>query len=136
MEFPSGSHTPILKNQERFRRRHEESRLFPVGDFPLSKFSIALKTLKMLMGNGLRLTRVEVSFEILGALALIRFMSGLFYGVRASDPRLIRPDPAPVNSNRCTPPNTNTAIRAIPEIAGPPGTLSICSPGRHGRWTP
>jgi hypothetical protein len=47
-----------------------------VGGSPVQIFD-PLKTLKLVMGQGLRLARVGVGFEVLGALVLTRFMSGL-----------------------------------------------------------
>ncbi len=42
--------------------------------------------LKMIIGEGLRLTLIGIAIGIAGSLALARFLSSLLYGVRSTDP--------------------------------------------------
>jgi predicted permease len=42
--------------------------------------------LKMVIGNGIKMTLIGVGFGIVGALALTRFLSSLLFGVRPTDP--------------------------------------------------
>ncbi|HET7101611.1 MAG TPA: FtsX-like permease family protein, partial [Terriglobia bacterium] len=76
--------------------------LAAVGLYGLVSYSVSLRTrelgirmalgaekrdlVRMVMGQGLRLTLVGVAIGIAGALALTRFLASLLYGVKPTDP--------------------------------------------------